>query len=109
MRSEIVAPLKVELDATSAINQLNGLMSLIKLEPSPFESIPEHVLDLFFSCISGLTNNIILDDFATTIVTENINKIVLKVEVIGPTDLITSAIRTGDIQGLSIAHNEIYS
>lgn len=109
MGSKIIAPMEIKLDATDAINKINDLIALFKLKTSTLENVPEHIVDLFLRCISSLVNNIVLSDCSTTIPTSDINEIVIKVEIIGSTDLIASAIRTGDFQRLASVHSNTFS
>ena len=110
MGSEIiVAPLKIKIDATDAVNQINELIELFKFETRTLESVPEHVVKLFLSSISSLIDNIVLDNFSPTTPTGSTGEICIKVKVVGPTDLIASAIRTGDFQSLVHAHSKSFS
>ncbi|MCC3717944.1 hypothetical protein LLQ46_22955 [Rouxiella badensis] len=105
MHKRKIAPMKLNLDASEVVSQVEMLIGLFKLKTAALESVPEHVVNLFFDCISSLANNIVLEDFSPTVTTKNIDEICIKMKIIRPTHLIATAIRTGDLESLSLLHD----
>lgn len=101
-----IAPIEIHIDAIEAINQASDLANLIELPACSFEGIPEHIVNLFFSHVRGLIDNILPADFSTTVSTENINEIIIKIKIVGPLEHLTTAIRANGFHGL---HENILS
>lgn len=100
MVEKITAPITLLIDASEAVNQAGDLAKLLDLPASSFEGVPQHVVNLFFSHIRSLIDNIVPGDFSTTIITENVNEITVKVKIVGPLEHLTTAIRTNGFHGL---------
>lgn len=101
-----MAPLLLKVDASEVLAQVSVILKLLELPASAFEGIPEHIVNLFFSYIRSLVDNIVLSDFSTTVSTTDAGEICIKVKIIGPFDHLTTAIRAGDLHGL---HEHILS
>ncbi|EGT4370529.1 hypothetical protein AUM47_03210 [Cronobacter malonaticus] len=99
-----IAPIGLTIDATEAVNQISEITGLLKLPPTAFEGVPEHVFDLFLGNVSSLLNNISLSDFSATVSAANVNEICLKVKIVGPLEHVATAIRTGNLQSLIFDH-----
>lgn len=97
--------MKLNLGASEVVSPVEMLIKLFKLKTAALKSVPEHVVNLFFDCISSLGDNVVLEDFSPTVSTKNIDEICIKIKIIGPTHLIATAIRTGDLESLSLLHD----
>ncbi|QIX97444.1 hypothetical protein [Cedecea sp. FDAARGOS_727] len=100
MNNKVVAPIQLKIDASEAISQVGNLTKLFELPSSSFEGIPEHIVNLFFSRVRGLIDDIVSGDFSTTISTGDINEICIKVKIVGPLERLATAIRANDFHGL---------
>ena len=100
MTEKKIAPIEIRIDAREAESQVNEIANLLEFPASSFEGIPEHVVELFFDRVRGLIDNIVPGDFSTTISTENVNEIAVKVKIVGPFEHLATAIRTNGLHGL---------
>jgi di/tripeptidase len=106
MTEKKIAPIEIRIDASEAEIQVNEIAKLLEFPASSFEGLPQHIVNLFFSHIRSLIDNIVPGDFSTTISTENINEIAVKVKIVGPLEHLATAIRTNGLHGL---HEHILS
>lgn len=95
----------IRIDASDLIEQVKGLVDLFKLEAGSLESIPEQSIDLLFSHVSTLLDNVVASDFTTTIGAGDVSEITVKVKIIGPLNELAAAIRAGDLQSFTLQHN----
>lgn len=98
MAEMIAAPMMLKLDASEAVKKIEEALELLKLPSSSFEGVPEHVVDLLLSRVSGLLDNVVLRYVPPAIGTGYVNEITFKVEIIGSLDELASAIRAVNLQ-----------
>lgn len=103
MVNEIKASIRI--DASELIEQIKGLVELFKLKSSSLESVPEQSIDLLFSHVSALLNNIVTSNFTTTVGTGDVSEVTVKVKIIGPLDELATAIRAGDLHSFTLQHD----
>lgn len=95
----------IRIDASELVEQVKQLIELFKLESSSLESIPEQSIDLLFSHVSALLNNIVASNFTTAVGTGDVSEITVKVKIIGPLNELAAAIRAGDLHSFTLQHD----
>lgn len=98
MKELKIAPIEIRIDASEAVDQLNELISSLKLKS--FDGVSEHIVNLLLSRGGSLFNYIVSSDRATAVSATHINEITIKVKIIGSTDELAAAIRAGNLNNI---------